>query len=251
MIQPQSKYSDLFSQLEPLLRSDGKLGEFAAAKLKREINKIQDFGERLFLLALFYTLQDEEAKAIDTFETLIVEGYDDFVVQMNYVSALEQLHRPFTALERAKKYSRQHGGISWHNKLLDLQIKALDWLGASETYEYILSQFDNEDLDLGGISLSYFNELSGMFGSDDTISFEELATAGQLVLNFIESNRVDFKGVLCFKAESSSNLSIKYMVKASSYSPSVMEELNSEIIDLLIDNDLDTLPVVQQLYRVN
>ncbi|MCS6119612.1 hypothetical protein G3444_11915 [Shewanella baltica] len=246
MIQPQSNFHDLFGQLEQLLKYQGQLSPFETAALKRDIGKIADFSERELLYALLFTVCNDSDEAISRYKKLISAGIDDFVVNSNYVSSLVHLNKPVQAYRQLARVAELFPNAISLLRLMNLQLEFLDIKSALVTAQFFKEKSDDEELREKIDPLYLVDMVDDFIEHTELITFENLKSIGFIGMKFIEDNSIRCKSFAISIGIESEYLVIRYLLDSNLYTVDEAEEFNNKLLNILIDENFDLLPVVQQ-----
>lgn len=240
----QTNTSDLTDELNDLRGSD--LDSFTITRLKRDIFKICDYDERYMLLGMLHAVLGNIEDTIENFNKSIRLNKDHITCD-NFILALGNLNNYELAKDKAIEYSKGSNSptllkVSLHysNLFLDLEnqidslesLKKLKKISAEQEYIHTM-------------------EVSIMRQVLDTklISQDDLKRIGCIAMNAIASHEVDvIDNSVSLACEDKTKLRVKYYIDPSVETETILS-INESLIDNLIDEDLDLLPVVVSFIR--
>lgn len=235
----QTKSSEIIAKLNS--HQETPLDELAFSRLKREISKVEEFDTQYMLLGMLSACIKDVDGTIDNFTKSLNLSSNEIICD-NYVIALGNLYQYNLAREKAIKFSTTSHEPSLTRLALHYGCTFLDL----EQYQSNLAKLRKLKLGSEDNYALHLEEIGLMtkFVESSLISTEDLKKIGLAAMSSLENFRVETIGNnVSLECEDGEKLRIKYYVGEGANVDTIMN-VNEHFIGMLIDDDLDLLPVV-------
>jgi hypothetical protein len=240
----QTKSTELINILNEL--RDSEIDPFTVSRLKREISKLSDYSERYMFSGMLKAILGDLEGTIECFEKSLKLNISELSCD-NFVIALGNLNEYTLAREKIISFTND----SYDPALLKLALH----------YSYLFLDLDNcknRSNKLAKLKVTssqqenlYQKEVVIMdqLVKSKIISSENLLKIGSVVMKSTESFKVNVIGNdISLQCEDENKLRVKYYVDPNADANTILD-MNDLLIDNLIDDDLDLLPVVVTFVR--
>lgn len=247
MPQAQTNSKKIVDELGLYLQEQKQPDDFTRQRFIREIDKLPSELEQVHARGVLEAVCRNKEGALELLEQavrlsnspLVCSNY--WVILKTFGTTAEIIRKGYQLADLSCSYSMQ-------NELLVLSGIILDLENVERIYDVLskakkLEERDNIEETIEEASL--MNE----FIKRSELTKEQLAMIGELALQVAHDRSLKTDGNYIEHKKQRSHLSVSYVLDADSVSAEELFDINYDLIERLVENDLDRLPVVVQFHR--
>jgi hypothetical protein len=245
--QVQTNSKKIIEQIELYNRKGTVPDEFTKQRLIREIDDLPDLDSRLETRAVLEAVCKNKEVAFELFEEALAVS-ESYGICQNYWVALKSFGITSDVISKGFELAERCTSYKMFNELLVHSAIILDVENMNHIFEILTKAKklkNDENTRLAEREAKCMDE----FLNNSDLKPEQLKAVGEIAINLIDEFGIELISNEIAHKKQRDHLSVEYVVSESSLNSLSIFDLNYELAGRIVEQNLDTIPVVAQFRR--
>lgn len=247
MPQVQTNSKKLIEQIEQYNTSGAVPDEFTKQRFIREIDALPDLDSRLEIRAVLEAVCKNKEAAFELFEQALAVS-ESYGICQNYWVALKSFGINSDVIAKGFELAELCTSYKMFNELLVHSAITLDVEKMNYIFE-VLTKAKKLNKDENTRLAEREAQCMDEFLKHSDLKPEQLKAVGDIAINLIDEFGIELISNEIAHKKQRDHLSIEYVVSESSLNSLSIFDLNYEFAGRIVEQNLDTIPVVAQFRR--